>query len=171
MLRFVLWLPLCAALCLVAPGCRTSTRSSGLPGHIRTVEVEMFSNKTMYKDLEGRLTRQIIDRLNADANIKVVSRGGDAVITGEITRVSRRTLRETTTDEPATVQLIIHATYSFYDEHERRYIKDEVAVVSNRSSSTAGLYEAVRGESVAAAEEGAMRALAQEIVWGTVAAW
>ena len=131
----------------------------------------MFNNKTMYKDLEGRLTRQVIDRLNADAHVRVVSSGGDAVITGEIINVSRRTLRETTTDEPATVQLVVTATYSFYDEIARRYIRDEIRVASNRSSGTAGLYEPSRGESVQAAEEGAMRALAQEIVWGTVAAW
>lgn len=171
MLRFALYLPLCAAFCLAAPGCKTSTRSSGLPEHIRTVEVEIFKNNTMYKGLEGRLTRQIIDRINADAVIKAVSRGGDAVITGEIVKVTRQTLRETTTDEPATVLIVVYAKYSFYDEVEKRYIREDVVVTSNQASTTAGLYEPSRGESVSAAEESAVAALGREIVRGTIGMW
>ncbi len=155
---------------LVIVGCQTTTRS-GMPGHIRTIEVEIFKNNTMYKGLEGRLTRSIIDSINADPVIKVVSGGGDAVITGEITGVKRQTVRETTTDEPATVSLTVYATFSFYDLVEQKYIMEDIEVVSSDSSAAAGLYEASRGESVALAEESAMIALARDIVRRTVGMW
>lgn len=161
---------LLAALAIAA-GCSTTTRSTGLPEHIRTVEVHIFQNKTMYQGLEGRLTRQIIDRINMDPSIRVVSRGGDAIITGEITDVKRTTVRETTTDEPATVSLSMYATFSFYDEIERRYIIEDQAVNSADSSSSAGLYEAARGESTSLAEEGASRVLAADIVRKTIGMW
>ena len=169
--RFALLLPLCAALILAAPACRTSTRSSGLPAHIRTVEVEMFGNDTTYYGMEGKLTRRIIDQINADAVIKVSSRGGDAVITGEILKVSRRTVRETTTNEPATVVVVVEARYSFYDEVERRYIREDVSVSSAQSSSTAGMYELDRNELSSDAEDSALAALAREVVRGTIGRW
>jgi hypothetical protein len=159
-----------AAVVIIA-GCSTSTRSTGLPEHIRTVEVHIFQNKTMYQGLEGRLTRQIIDRINMDPSIRVVSRGGDAIITGEITDVKRTTVRETTTDEPATVSLSMHAIFSFYDEIGRRYLLEDVPVSSSDSSSSAGLYEAARGESTTLAEEGASRVLAADIVRRTIGMW
>lgn len=161
----------CVAAIAAGPGCRTSTRSSGLAEHISTVEVEIFKNNTMFRGLEGRLTRAIIDGINRDAVIKAVSRGGDAIITGEITDVKRYTVRETTTDEPATVSLIVYTTFSFYDAVERRYILEDVQITSSDLSQAAGLYEASRGESMSLAEEGAMAAVAREIVRRTVGMW
>lgn len=151
-------------------GCKTST-VSGMPGHIRTVEVEIFKNNTMYRGLEGRLTRAIIDQINYDARIRASSGGGDAVITGEITEVRRSTVRETTTDEPATVSLTVYARFSFYDKVEGRYLIQDRAISSSDSSQAAGLYEASRGESVSLAEEGAMMALARDIARRSIGMW
>lgn len=162
---------LCAAALLTVWGCTTTTRATGLPSHIRTVEVHIFQNNTMHKGLEGRLTRQIIDRINHDASIRVVSRGGDAVITGEITNVQRTTVRETTTDEPATVSMTVWATFSLYDRGEGRYLIEDATASSADASSSAGLYEAARGESSSLAEDGAMSALAREIARRTIGMW
>lgn len=167
-------LPVLALCCLAAAtagaGCKTSTHS-GLPGHIRTVEVEIFKNNTMYRGLEGRLTRALIDQINYDPVIKAVSGGGDAVITGEITDVRRYTVRETTTDEPATVSLTVYARFSFYDKVEGRYLIADRVITSSDMSQSAGLYEASRGESVSLAEEGAMMALARDIARKTIGMW
>ncbi len=176
MQRYVRMLPAFIALGLsmsffLAGGCTTTTRSSGLPAHIRSVGVEIFHNNTMYKGLEGRLTRAIIDNINYGASVPVSSNHADAYITGEITKVTRNTVRETTTDEPATVTLVVEATFSFYDEVEKRYIFEDVFVTSADTSSSAGLYEASRGESIALAEEGAVSALAREIVNRTIGVW
>lgn len=168
--RVCLLLAVAAAIAATAAGCRTSTRS-GLPDHIRTVEVHMFHNKTMYKGIEGTLTRRLIDRINADPTIRAVSRGGDAVITGEITAVKRRTLRETTTNEPGTVLITIEATYSFFDERSGRHIVEDATIASDATGIISGVFEASRGGMSEDGEQGAAKALADEIVRRTIGMW
>lgn len=159
-----------AVIAAFAAGCRTSTRS-GLPEHIRTVEVHMFKNKTMYKGIEGTLTRRLIDRINGDPTIKAVSRGGDAVITGEITAVRRRTLRETTTNEPGTVLITIEATYSFFDERSGRHILRDATISSDATGIISGVFEASRGGRSEDGEQGAAMSLADEIARRTIGMW
>lgn len=152
-----------------AAGCKTSTRS-GLPGHIRTVEVHVFKNKTMTLGLEGKITRAVIDAVNADPVVRAGSRG-DAVLTGEVVRYSRRTLRDTTTDELGTVQLIVEVKYSLYDVREGVYLVDE-ATISNLDLSLAlGVYEYNQDEREDVALNKIMRELGAEIVRRTVGMW
>lgn len=154
----------------VAAGCRSSF-SSGLPDHIRTVEVHIFQNKTMYNSVEAWITRGIIDRINMDPSVRVSSRNGDALITGEIINVRRTTMRETTSNEPGTVQITIEAKFSFYDNKERRYIIEDAAVVSSDTGLSPGIYEASRGGVSEDGERGAAEQLAAEIVRRTVGMW
>lgn len=158
------------AVFLVFIGCRTSVQS-GLPSHIKTVEVHIFQNKTMYKSIEAWVTRDIIDRINADPRLRITSRNGHALLTGEITAVKRETLRETTTNEPATVQITIEATYSFYDQVKGRYIVDEAKITSVETGLSPGIYEASRGQESEDAERGAAKQIAAEIVRRTVGMW
>lgn len=154
----------------VLPGCRTST-SSSLPEHIKTVEVNVFQNKTMYKGQEGVLTRRIIDRINADPHIRVVSHDGDAVITGEIVSITQSTVRQTTDDRPASVSVNVVAEFSFYDAREGRYLIEDARIGSSEAYSTAGYYDADRGENVTMAEDSALTAMAGEIVRRTIGMW
>ena len=158
-----------AAVALMSAGCRTSTRS-GMPEHIRTVEVHIFQNKTMYKGVEAWLTRDIIDRINMDPSVRVSSRG-DALITGEIVAVKRDTLRETTTNEPGTVRITIEATFSFYDQLKNRYIIEDAKIVSTETGQAAGIYESSRGGMSEEGERGAAKQLAAEIVRRTIGMW
>ncbi len=151
-------------------GCYT-TLNSGLPSHIRTVEVHIFQNKTMYDSIEAWVARDIIDRVNMDPSVRLVSRNGDAVLTGEITRVNRRTLRETTTNEPGTVLMSIEAVFSFYDNVNQRYLIEDMPVKSTDTGLLGGLYEASRGGSQEQGERGAAKQLAGEIVRRTVGMW
>ncbi len=169
--RFLTLCGLSLCLCLAAAtGCRNSF-SSGLPDHIRTVEVHIFQNKTMYDSIEAWITRDIVDRINMDPRIRVSSRNGDALITGEIIAVRRSTLRETTANEPGTVQITIEAKFSFYDNKERRYIIEDATVVSSDLGISPGIYEASRGGVSEDGERGAARQLAAEIVRRTVGMW
>ena len=167
---------ICAAVAIVAvgiasfTGCSTSTHS-GLPNHIRTVEVHIFQNKTMYKSIEAWITRDIIDRINADPGIMVTSRNGDALITGEIIDVRRETLRETTGNEPGTVRITIDVEFSFYDNVQRRYIMEDVKLTSSATGQFVGLYESSRGGSSEEGERSAAKRLAGEIVRRTVGMW
>ncbi len=153
-----------------AAGCSTSTHS-GLPEHIRTVEVHIFKNRTMYKDVETWVARSLIDRINMDPGIRVSSRNGDALITGEILSVSRRTLRETTNNEPGTVQITIEARFSFYDNVQRRYIFEDMPIRSSETGMSPGIYEASRGQLSEEGQRGAAEQLAAEIIRRTVGMW
>lgn len=155
---------------LLAAGCTTSFRS-GLPDHVKTVEVHIFQNKTMYKSVEAWLTRDIIDAINADPNIRVVSRNGDAVITGEILAVNRHTMRETTSNEPGTVRITIEAEFSFYDNVKRKFIMEDVKLVSDATGMSPGIYESSRGGVSEDGERGAAKQLAGEIVRRTIGMW
>lgn len=158
------------ALPAVFAGCQTTTRS-GLPRHINTVEVHIFQNKTMYKGIEATMARALIDRINADPVVRVSSNNGDALITGEITRVVRATLRETTTNEPGTVRITIFATFSFYDQVENRYIIEDENINSRVTGQFTGVYEAAYGADSEAGQRNAADALAAEIVRRTVGMW
>ncbi len=155
---------------LLAAGCSNSF-TSGLPDHIRTVEVQIFQNKTMYNSTEAWITRSIIDRINADPRIRVVSRNGDGLITGEILSVERSTLRETTTNEPGTVQITIHAQFSFYDNIQRRYLIEDMKIASSETGRSPGIYEHSLGGSSEEGERGAAAQIAAEIVRRTVGMW
>lgn len=158
------------ALCLAAAGCSNSF-SSGLPEHIRTVEVHIFKNNTMTNSVESWVARGLIDRINMDPAVRVASVNGDAVITGEITSVTRSTMRGTTANEPGTVRIIIEAKFSFYDNKERRYIFEDVAVRSDATGISPGIYEATAGGTPEDGERNAAGALAAEIIRRTVGMW
>ena len=159
-----------AASVVLFAGCRSSVYS-GMPRHINTVEVHIFQNKTMYKSVETWITRDIIDRINADPRIRVSSRNGDAVITGEITSIQRSTLRETTTNEPGTVLITITAEVSFYDNVKRRYIFEDMTIRSTETGLSPGIYESSRGGQSEEGERGAAKQLAAEIVRRTIGMW
>lgn len=164
------WLTLAGGVALFAAGCTYSTRS-GLPPHIKTVEVPMFKNRTFYKGLEGKLTRALIHRLNLDPHVRVVNSGGDATISGEIILVKNTPLRETTQDRPATMVVSIVTSFSFYDEVEQRPILTAVKLSSSQSSSAIGRVELDRGELLASAEEAAIQELAKTIARRTIGMW
>ena len=59
------------ALALVLAGCGYSLRGS-LPGHIRTVAVPVFANKTQQPAVENFLTRAVVDAFVTSGRLKVV---------------------------------------------------------------------------------------------------
>lgn len=155
---------------LVSTGCPYSTRS-GLPEHIRTVEVPVFRNSTKYKGLETKLTEELINRLQDDPQVRPVNGGGDATLEGEIIDVYRDVRRETRGDRPATVRVTVEVRYTFYDNVEQRAIVENATLQSTESSTTAGLFEVDRGEVQATAEDEAVRVLARDMIRRTVGAW
>lgn len=152
-------------------GCGGYTTQSGLPRHIKTVEVQTFKNNTNYRSLEGKLTREIIRRVNLDPQVRVVRTGGDATLYGSIIDVTKTTSRETNTDRPASVILSVVAVFSLVDEIEGKAIVGNQRISSSQSSSVAGRFELDRGEVEADAENRALAELAKEIVRRSIGKW
>ena len=69
---------------LVLAGCGYSLRGS-LPGHIRTVAVPVFANKTQQPAVENFLTRAVIEAFVTSGRLKVVRpEEADSILEGEI---------------------------------------------------------------------------------------
>jgi hypothetical protein len=161
-----------AVLPILAGGCPYS-HTGALPQHVQTVRVPTFkTRKNVFEyGLEGRLTRAVIERLAHDPRVQVVDGNEDAILTGTITDVDRSVLRETTTDRPSLVRLVITAKVSFEDRVEGEYLMENVTVRSSSSSAGAGIYDLERGQSPSEAETKALEALADEIVRRIIAGW
>ena len=56
---------------LLAGGCGYSLRGN-LPGHIRTVAVPVFANKTQHPAVENTLTSAVVDAFVTSGRLKVV---------------------------------------------------------------------------------------------------
>ncbi|MBN1257837.1 MAG: LptE family protein [Planctomycetes bacterium] len=159
-----------AGLLLTLSGCRYGAGSS-LPEHIRTVYIPTFKNNTFYYGFESRLTRAIIEKMVADPRIKVVQEGEDSLLTGEITEVNKRVIRQTRKDYPSSIRIDITVRITFEDKVEGTMLLDNVRMRSSSSSSAAGVYDLDRGESSNEAEAGAIDELASNIVRRTVGMW
>ena len=159
-----------AAGLIAVAGCEVSTRSS-LPAHIRTVEVHVFENRTMNYSIEGRLTRRIIEAIHKEPSVRVVNKGGEAILRGEIMEVRRIPIRETTENRPATTQLVVTARVSFWDDVTSEFFLDDAVISSNEAGIAVGLYDEDRGDTYSAAEAAAIDALAREIVRRTLGIW
>ena len=69
---------------LVLAGCGYSLRGS-LPGHIRTVAVPVFANKTQQPAVENFLTRAVIEAFVTSGRLRVVRpEEADSILEGEI---------------------------------------------------------------------------------------
>ena len=77
------WLHLTGAILLLA-GCGYSLRGS-VPGHIRTVAVPVFTNKTQTPAVENFLTRAVVDAFVTSGRLRVVRpEEADSILEGEI---------------------------------------------------------------------------------------
>lgn len=74
-----------ASALLLLGGCGYSLRGS-LPGHIRTVAIPIFVNKTQQPAVENLLTRAVVDAFVTSGRLKVVRpEQADSILEGEIT--------------------------------------------------------------------------------------
>ena len=172
---FLRSLPCRAALALLLAGvtlagCRWTSRS-GMPVHIQTVEIHVFGNTTLEPGLETALTRELKRQAMADPSVRVVNRGGDAVLSGRIMEIVRAAERLENNDRPASMTLVLRVRYSFFDQVEQTYLIHERLVDSSQSSSMAGSYPVTPEGDSAAAEAAAVEALAREIIRGALGMW
>lgn len=73
-----------ASAFLLVGGCAYSLRGN-LPGHIRTVAIPVFTNKTQEPGVENLLTRAVVDAFVTSGRLKVVRpEDADSILEGEI---------------------------------------------------------------------------------------
>src|SRR5215467_12572858 len=83
--RAAAWLSL-VFLALVLPSCGLYSTSPGtLPGHIKTLAVPAFDNKTTQVGLDEEITQAVIQRFVDDNHLKIVAESdANAVLTGSV---------------------------------------------------------------------------------------
>lgn len=151
-------------------GCAYTTKNT-LPGHIKTLEVNTFDNSTYYNGLESILTRDVIRCINLTPGLKVVNSGGDATLSGEITKVQRITTAWDSNDQPTTQQITVTVRIQLYDNRSNEFVYSDMNLVNTQGSSNAGLLHVDDGQQWTSARNAALEELAKQIVRNLNSKW
>ena len=65
--------------------CIYSFTGSSLPGHLKTVEIPLFTNQSLQSDVADAITRELSSQIVAGNLLRVVQHDGDAAIAGIVT--------------------------------------------------------------------------------------
>lgn len=147
-------------------GCGVYSVSGSLPGHVKTVGVEFFENRTTEGGLEDQLSRALTDRIYRQSQVRYASaRAADAVVRGAILRVHEETL--TFTGEQATSnRVVVIVKADVWDRVRRRTLweRDEL-----RGQAAYDPAQGLPGRGAAYAQ--AVDDVAQQVVDGLVSGW
>ncbi len=168
--RSILALALAAvAFCL--PGCPGYTHGFALPPGAegtKTVAVDIFTNKTLYTDVEFEFTQALQREVSAKTPLKIASReNADAAITGAILAYTKKVLRESESDAVSRYSIELTVTYEFTRLPANG--KPGSVIRSTESTKTKRLkrsaeYEVMTHHSEADARAEAVRKIARKVV-------
>ena len=86
-------LSLFISLFLLLTGCFYSVRTS-LPGHIKSIAIPVFENRTLQSAIENDLTQVVTDRFRQDNHLSLAeARSADAVLEGTIATYDNKVYR------------------------------------------------------------------------------
>jgi len=151
-------------LCLSVAGCAGMggyTNASLYPSGLSSVYVEMFENKSFWRDVEYDLSDALSKRIEAETPYKVVSDRdrADSVISGQIVRIDQSVLsieREMGTALEKEVELRVVVNWKDLTTGE--------LLIENRSVGASGSYSALQSQSFKYASRIAANNLAGRIV-------
>ena len=109
-----LWVALVIAT-LAASGCGyTATRTLHDPKY-RTIAIPIFKNRTFYREFEFRLTEELKKVVESRTPYKVVDRGADTTLLGEIVDVRQVVVARDVASNPTERQLDITVRFEWKD--------------------------------------------------------
>ncbi len=164
------WRPVSLCLLLVAGcGVYTFTGGGGLPGHIDSIAILPFDNRTTQFTLTQELTQAVLDDVPGRLGLRPADEGSaDAVLRGTITGYEERAVNyQPDPAGPAIFQRRVRITISIeiYDARE------EQVLWASRSLSAAGEYEPDKGQSETEGRVLAIENLIQAIIDGAQSQW
>lgn len=72
---------------LISYGCGVYTfNGSSLPSHLKTVNIPLFLNKSMEPNVADEISQEINRQVLSSNQLRIISKEGDATISGEVTR-------------------------------------------------------------------------------------
>jgi hypothetical protein len=145
-------------------GCGYSLRGN-LPGHIKTVSVPVFKNRTSEPGVENFLTSAVVEAFSTNGRLKVVGTGqADSLLEGEVTGYQVQSIAF---DPRATVQqyrLVVTLNLRFRDLKRDQVLFEQQNLQERSDFRTLGVVSQTISR-----EETALRAAATDIARAIVA--
>ncbi len=86
------------SLLTICYGCMYSFNGSSLPSYLKTVDIPLFSNKSLQPNVADEVTQELGSQVVSSNLLTIVQRNGDASLSGEITSYESRPFTYSTTD-------------------------------------------------------------------------
>jgi len=154
MIRRLAW-SLLALLCVSCWGYRSEWPA---PEGIRTIAVEVFKNRTLYREVEFEFTNAVRREISIKTPLKVVDMDrADSVITGDIVDFRRDLLRESQVGVPTEYRITVVVNYQV------KNLKTGGVIAEGKLRRSAD-YQLMRGQVERQAREEAIRELARNVV-------
>lgn len=133
---------------------------------IKTVYVPMFESASFRRNLGERLTEAVVKEIELRTPFKVVSTPeADSILSGKITTESKRLVIESPTDEGREVEVNLRVHVTWANRRTGVCVREgELPVPAMADVAFAASYVPEIGQSVATAQEKAIRDLAAQIV-------
>lgn len=154
-------------------GCGYSLGPSTMPG-VRTIHVAIFQTDSFRRNLDYLLTEAVQHEIKVRSGYRLAdASSADTVLQGRIVDIRKNPLSETQFDDPRELQLMLGAQVSWIDRRSGRVLHQQVFPISNelaQHSSQVSFAPEV-GQSLATAQQDAVRRLAAQIVDLTEMPW
>lgn len=100
------------------------------PDNVRTVAVEIFDNKTFYRDVEFDVTEALIKEIERRTPYKVTNRStADTLLTGTVQNVQQRVLsRQIDAGIPTEVQVIVSCRFEWKDLRSGKVLRERGSI-------------------------------------------
>jgi len=165
---------LLTVLLLVIPaGCGYMFGPNNLQG-VRTIHVPVFQTDSFRRNLDYLLTEAVQNEIKTRSGYRIADRAtADTVLEGRIVDIRKNPLSETRFDDPREVQLLIGAQVSWIDRRSGRVLQQQVFPIDQQLAqhSSQVSFAPEVGQSLASAQQDAVRRLAAQIVDLTEMPW
>ena len=161
------------AAALLLSGCGYTFGPSNVQG-VRTIHVPVFKTVGFRRNLDYMLTEAVQQEIRTRGGYRLADAAtADTVLQGQIVDVRKNVLSETRFDDPRELQLMLGAQVSWIDRRSGRVLQQHVFPLeqnlAQHSSQVSFAPEA--GQSLATAQQEAVRRLASQIVDLTDMPW
>ena len=165
---------LAVAVCVsLVSGCGYMLGPTSVHG-VRTVYVPVFKSESFRRNLDYLLTEAVQKEIKSRSGYRLVDEASaDTVLSGRIVDIRKNPLSETRFDDPRETQLLLGAEISWVDRRNGQILQQRVFPVGQdlaQHSSQVSFAPEV-GQSLATAQQEAVRRLASQIVDLTEMPW
>jgi len=160
------------ALAFLAPGCGVYSTNPGLlPGHIKTLAVPAFDNRTVQVGLDQEITQAVITRFVEDNHLRVVGEGeANAVLTGAVIDYKNTVFGFTGREQAQEYRVQIAVAVRLLDKVKNRELWRDENLIKTQNYYVVAVPGQTAQDEVSGRQE-AIRKIADEILSRTIENW